>query len=464
MKPASLRRPVSGVLNGSGRVLLALSGFPLSVPGTLLAAVALGVLAGSLRSGNPYGYTLAGALLASLSALCLGGILQARRCRDARVQWDSGGSVRAGPRPACQRIIVWGVRLLPFYRLHFSIAGPMKVGRGASLYVTGEASSRSAGDASPADREELTVPLSLPFCGELRARGRCRIRDVFGLTGARLGGDLERNLLVQPALFSSGPARRPEALGGFEEHAKWRASEEERYYMREYLPGDRFRDINWKASSRLARLITRVSPYTQEKTRLLLVELRHFRDNLPETVESLVHLNVLKSWLLFFLREAKRDNPHFHFLVGTGRGAFRLETREDIDRFSLELSRLFFQEETAVTAPDLQDLPEAVPDPHTGLRPEERDGRVFIFTSPYDRGVRSRLARDRAAQARIYTTTDGGSRRRQPEDQGATVHLFPSAGRMPLPGAWVLRRDRDLHRPAGNTDVTVEYPLDIRLW
>jgi hypothetical protein len=476
MRPPLLRKHDAGVTGVSGWTRRALSGSPLTVPGTVLAAVSLGMLSGSVRSGNPYGYTLAAVLLGSLIVLCLGGAIQAGHSGNARIQWDSGGSVRAGPGPAGQRITVRGVRLLPFYRLHFRIAGPVTVGRGALLYVSGEASSYVTGKAPSSDGYELAVALSLPFCGELRARGRCRVRDIFGLTGVRLGRELERTILVQPGPFSGGRAPRLEADGGFEEDTRRKASEEERYYMREYLPGDRFRDINWKASSRLARLITRISPYTQEKTRLLQVELRHFRDDRPETVESLVHLNVLKSWLLFFLREAKRDNPHYHFLVETGRGAFLLETGEDIDRFSLELSRLFFQEETVVLSPGLQDPPEAWPDLSAGLRPDGRGGRVFIFSTPYDRGLHRRLGRDHAARARILTTI-GGSHGRRDAGRGTTVRLFSSAGTMPVPGSWLFRRDRNLHGPIdeypgvfpdertpGEEYPVEAYPVEVRLW
>jgi hypothetical protein len=374
--------------------------------------------------------------------LSVGGKIQARRFRDAPIQWDTGDPPRAGSAPVRQRITVPGVRPAAFYRVHFKISGPMTVGRRASMYVAGEASAPS-GDA-------LEVDLSLPLCGELRAHGRCRVRDIFGLTGAGIGGDMERTLTVQPPPFTSERTYRVEAAGGFEEKTRQRISDEERYYMREYIPGDRFRDINWKASSRLTQLITRISPYTQEKTKLLPVELRNYRADRPETVESLVHLNVVKSWLLFFLRKMKQDDPRVSFLVGSGRGIVRLETEEDIDRFSVELGGLHFQDENEVTHPRMED--------HPDLPGDAESGRLFVFSTPYDRGLQRRLHASRSMRVRVFMTRAGAGAAGGDGSGGgngfggAGVRLFTSAGTMPLPGWWVFRRDRHMTAPAGDRD------------
>jgi uncharacterized protein (DUF58 family) len=41
-------------------------------------------------------------------------------------------------------------------------------------------------------------------------------------------------------------------------------SDQEKYFMREYIPGDRLKDINWKSSIKLNELITRISPSSPE--------------------------------------------------------------------------------------------------------------------------------------------------------------------------------------------------------
>jgi len=199
-----------------------------------------------------------------------------------------------------------------------------------------------------------------------------------------------------------------EPTGGFEERSVRRSAEEEKYFMREYQPGDRFRDINWKVSSRLQELITRISPVTQEKTRQLAVDFRHFRPEGQESLESVLHLDYLKSWLLAFLRSLKRSDQRLQFRVRTGAGSQVLAAEEDIARFAGELAELLSQ-----------------PDPG----PAE---------PPVDRGLPHFLAAHPRTRAHVFRTARGGGRDPQPRP------LFPPGRPLAdafLPGPWAWRRE-----------------------
>lgn len=214
--------------------------------------------------------------------------------------------------------------------------------------------------------------------------------------------------------------------------------------MREYIPGDRFRDINWKASSRLAQLVTRISPYSQEKTRVIPILLRHFREPLPETVESLVHLNVLKSWLLSFLRQVKQEHPDYQFAVWTGLGQQRLEAEEDIERFAFSLATLHF-------LPDPFDLPA-----------EPGWEELYIFTTPFDRHLPTVLAQLPPGVPRIFRTRAAAEAKQE-------VHRYPlldSLESLFLPGPWILRRERRLPAPplgAGLEGRLLETPILVEV-
>ena len=52
---------------------------------------------------------------------------------------------------------------------------------------------------------------------------------------------------------------------GYDTTQRAQTADEEKYFMREYMPGDRMKDINWKASSRLDQLNTGLR-ITRQKT------------------------------------------------------------------------------------------------------------------------------------------------------------------------------------------------------
>ncbi len=418
--------------------------YPLTAAGTLVAAAAFFLLGRGLALANPYAVFLALLAVVVLAILILAGRLQAAACARRQFQWDSSGPLFARHPGSEQAIHAPELRLLPFFRVQFRFSGRLRVGRGAAVRLARSLSFSSAG--------KHPLPLHLPLCGELAARGRFSVRDLFGLARSPFGEEPQRSLTVLPAWITPEPPRLVEPAGGFEDKSLRKSSEEEKYFMREYQPGDRFRDINWKVSSRLQELITRISPVTQEKTRLLAVDFRHFRDEGSESLESVLHLDYLKSWLLAFLRGLKAGNERLQFRVRTGAGIELLATQEDIERFAEQLSGLCYQS-----------------DPGTG--PEEA-GELFVFSTPFDRGLPLFLASRPQARAQVFRTVrgqagaaapvaqagrpagaqpdrdvgpraDGRDGRRRGRGESVERVLFPpEPGEAFLPGSWALRRGR----------------------
>jgi hypothetical protein len=307
------------------------------------------------------------------------------------------------------------------------------------------------------------------------------IRDLFGLTRARYGDDPargfdERMLMVQPASWSPKGIPPIEPSVGLEEKSRRRTSDEERYYMREYMPGDRFRDINWKVSSRLNELITRISPLTQERTTVLEVVFRNFRDPAPESVESLAHLNVIKSWLVSFLRRMKSDHPEVQFRVQTATAVELLTTEEEIERFAWELASEFFSGESSV--PPLDSAP----------------GELFVFSTPFDLRLPRFLATQSHSRVHLFRTAfplNGKSRRggrggTGSRSEGATGSRNRAAGSSAgsgggaeeplrllsdpledLPGRWVMRREArspSAVKPALRSGSVIEETFAVRVY
>jgi uncharacterized protein (DUF58 family) len=404
--------------------------YPFTLAGTMVAAAAFLLIGRGLAKGNPYAVFLALLAVVVLTLLAVAGRLQATACARRQVQWDCSPTLTAR-RPGTEQAIHGPeARVLPFFRVQFRFTGLLAVGREARVRLARSLSFAGAGTH--------LLPLHLPLCGELAARGRFAVRDVFGLTRARFGEELERALTVLPAWIAPEPPRLVEPAGGFEDKSVRRSSEEEKYFMREYQPGDRFRDINWKVSSRLQELITRISPVTQEKTRLLAVDFRHYRAEGGESLESVLHLDYLKSWLLAFLRGLKSANERLQFRVRTGASAQLLATEEDIERFAGELSGLHYQR-----------------DPGPGAE-EAPAGELFVFSTAFDRGLAPYLAARPLARARVFRTVRGRAtstgappgteaRARKPGRKDTPVEraLFPpELTEAFLPGFWALRRER----------------------
>ncbi len=384
-----------------------------------------------LAARNPYALAIGLVALIALLLLSIAGRIQANARADLPVQWDSTRPVYARSSGCEQRIECARAPMAPFFRLHADLAGRLRVGEQAGLAVLQEVSSR--------DGSVLPLVLDFPVSGLLELTARLSVKDLFGLTRARFGADHARSMVVQPAPF---PDIRPaplRAIQGEEDTSRHTQSDEERYFMREYVPGDRFRDINWKSSSRLQELVTRISPVTQEKSQVVQVEFRHFRGGRRDSLDAVVHIDFLKSWLLTFLRRQKRDNPRYTFRVLTGRGVFELETEDDIERFGQDLALLHGQGDPTSDAG------------------REDGGEVYIFSTPFDAMLPQALAFYRKAQVwlcRTVTAAAGGpagspaGRPAGAPAGGLEPIRVPFAawilgGRAPLfPGLWVLARRR----------------------
>ena len=238
---------------------------------------------------------------------------------------------------------------------------------------------------------------------------------------------MRRRIVVRPGLLANTALVSVQALDGLENKSKHKESDIERYFMRDYIPGDRYRDINWKASSRFDDLFTRIAPVTQEKTHVLSVIVRPYRKHTMESVQSLAHLNFIKSWLLLFLRSVKRAHSEYHFDVAVGSEKRLLKSEEEIDHFSGELSGVFFQ----------SPQPPSRDDPVIAAQ-----GQVFIFTTPYDETLRSILV----PRSDVYVFTSAFPEKKilsEKEKANVRMPLIQADNSLFPPGSWFFNTEYD---------------------
>jgi hypothetical protein len=414
--------------------------YPLSPTGSLLLVLAIALV--GRGAANPYALALGALTLAVLTLLAAASTLQALRLPAHALHWDTSAGLQARQPDASHRVLAESLHTWPLLRVHFRLRGTLRVGRGAALLVRREIAFAASG--------EHALPMALPLAGLLDCRGAFHVGDLFALTRARFGEEQRRTLPVLPAGFSTRPLARIEPATGLEEQSRPRSSEEEKYFMREYVPGDRFRDINWKVTGRLAELVTRISPITQERTTILPVHFRNLRagggrPRQRDGLEAVAHLNVLKSWLLAFLRTVKQEHPQMQFRLVSAESTWLLQSAEDIERFAAELSGLFFQREVAGEL----------------LSAAESSGELFVFSTPYDRLLPAHLASQAGARVSLFRT-----RRAEQAPKSKPLALLQS-GTGCLPGAWALRRDAapasaGAAAPGGPLRLEEE-PLEVRL-
>lgn len=415
--------------------------YPFSILGTILFFVSVFIMGKSYNEKDPYGFFLSLVALFILLLFVALSRLQAASGKSADIQWDTSHMLHAYEEGAATRLYVRGIKPYFFFRMHFKIAGRLGAGRNADIFIRQEISASIAETASG----EIPIPAYYPSCGILKLSGVLSICDIFGLTRARFKEPFLKTMTVRPSRMKPFEIEEIKAEGGFENKSKQKHSDEERYYMREYQPGDRLKDINWKATSRMSRLITRISQTTQEKIKLLHVYFRNYKRSLKETLDSVAHLNYLKSWLLCFLRTVKTKHPEYQFKVIAGLTIFEVETLENIDDLEVELSRLHFQNtplEIETTGP----------------------GEAFIFTTPYDDQMPVLLTYLTASTISIFRTA-GIQSSFQAMTRKIIFYRFLKSHF--LPGFWALQRDRlkrAFHYSKSSGINITENALDVQLY
>ncbi len=386
--------------------------YPFTIPGTVSFGLLMYLIGTGYTRKNPYALFLSVTGLLILAVLVVLTRIQAYRLGKEQLIWDAGTALYAGRTGAAERFYSGGFRTWFFFRVHVRIRGKLILGKGLLYRVVREAS--WTGDGA------LEVPLSFPCTGTFAGEGVYSIKDVFGLVRAGAGTPAARSIPVRPSLLSDESPVYIQISGGEDDRQPRKSSDEEKYYQREYIPGDRLRDINWKATSRIGEMFTRIAPVTEEQTKLVLVDFRHFSADRRFGRDHAAHMEYLKRWCVSFLWKIKSKQPEFQFVVYTGFGALAVESLGDVHRLSIGLSGIFYEDDPKLR----KDV--------TGI------GEIYIFTTPFDSGLRYALQVYSGKKTTIFTTAfppKGGAG----EEETVTLSLLNNGGMVHIPGPWVLK-------------------------
>ena len=147
-----------------------------------------------------------------------------------------------------------------------------------SNLLTGQSELRSCRlSARPRRTETAEYDLASAHCGRIAIEAACcRIYDPFGLIGIRLKQTVLAQTTVQPKGFAQTIFISPDANcpDDSESYAPDRAGYDlsEVYQLREYRPGDSLRQMHWKLSGKLDRLVIREASLPVRRSVLLFWE------------------------------------------------------------------------------------------------------------------------------------------------------------------------------------------------
>jgi hypothetical protein len=351
-------------------------------PGFGAAAGAAVILVRSLSARNAYEIALSAGVLGVGLILGIAGAWGAKRLASLKPGWKPPAPFFAGD--SGETLVTgFGLPIPWFFRIHFIIKG--------RFFPAGDSQACRVLAETSVPRGSLTGSLALtfPMSGRFEGEGTCRLKDIFGLFSFPCGIPQHRGLMIR-----SAPGRkktfRIRARSGAEDRRTKNASDEERYYMREYAPGDRFRDINWKSSERIDTLITRISPDNQEKVSRIEVYFRNFgpaggKGKDRASLRDLWLLDRAKALLAQFLRSVKEEQGAYIFHIRTAQAETEVAEPAEIESFLEDLAALPF-----------------APSRNEGSVPEPGD--LYVFSTACDGGLPAFLTARQSLPTALFFT------------------------------------------------------------
>ena len=443
--PVAADSPVAEAVADSTRQAVRLWGsaaavwYPFTLLGSALFLAATYLLGSAFASGSPYEFVLA--IAAYLILLVLAGLcrLQAYRFSLADFEWNTGNALHARSAEE-QTLSTRSEQAKLFFRIHFGVWWRLRLGHRAALVGYGEV----AGGGGV-----LPISFFLPAAGAVSMRGAIAVRDIFGLCRAQLRRAERRDLTVLPALLGEQAAPPVDISVGLDTTQRAKTADEEKYFMREYMAGDRMKDINWKATSRLNEMITRISPVTQERTQLLHLVLRPYvsasdgrRPNqtgspVPgsrENRDTVFHLDFAKSWLLTFLRVIKLHHPEYTFAVDTGQEVFDVKEMAHIDSLARRLAGIRLRAGGGQGSPTMAS---AAPG-------DRRADELFVFSTAFDADLQRFLNSCGSQRTNVFRTVTplGTTGTDRPGRDAYRLCVNDSPFPAGIGGPWLWRRER----------------------
>ena len=405
--------------------------------GVAALVLSLVILIRSLLASNAYEIVLSSAALFLLLCLASLGFWKSKKLVSLEAGWKTPFPMTA---KSGEETVVSGLDVsIPFFfRLHFIVRGQFFPG-GLPSNNSSKGCRILTETSVPRGESAVKFVMDFPMSGVFQGDGYLQLRDIFGFCSFVCGIPLSRTLKVRSAPYF-GNKLQINAQTGAEDKRTRQSSDEERYYMREYTPGDRFRDINWKSSEKIDTLITRISPDNQEKVSRIEVYFRNYGPSNKPSLEALWMLDRAKARLSHFLRSLmeEQSNYIFHVRCAQDNTVWEINTGEDgstcLEEFLDELSALSF------SAPQNDPL-------------SSSNSELYVFSTACDAGLPGFLLGCNPRPVSLFLVQPQEAKTAKAE-VSETLHKvdFLAKGILPNP-RWIFKKNiKRLHAIATRTE------------
>ncbi len=382
--------------------------FPLSWLGFFLILISMYLLGTGYGSGNLYALIISLLSFILLILLLIVGYVLKLRFNDALISIETGKKITSRFENQILPFIVDCPSVPFFFLFYIQIKGKLYAGREASFSCFFESSFKTSSEQSIT----VEVPVYFPFCGNFDFETKVFIKDIFGILKIPLKKTEKNQILIFPPLFTEKASIQLLYSSAQESLRKIQTSDEEKYFMREYIPGDRLKDINWKSSIKINDLITRISPLSLEESPLIHLEIRPYHYKKNDGLQAILELNFLKSWILSFIKKLQSEHPNYKFHIHTGKEILLIENDQDFFEFEKKLTVLQFlnQEQPVETSYAME---------------------KFIFSTGFDKKI-GYFFKQTKSKLIVFRVVRGEKRK---------VKLYPFIQFSILPGWWIFRRE-----------------------
>lgn len=278
----------------------------------------------------------------------------------------------------------------PFFRLHLRMKASLSLGEKKKILYLKE-----FGENGTSVHGVFRFPLS----GLLISRSRLILKDILGLSRASLSEKTFQDA-VRSRLLPPGDREQNILSETREERKKHRQKSDalERYHSRDYKPGDRLRDINWKSSRRIGKFIVRDAYRDLHQGRNIIIILRN-RISGKISAADLAAWDLLKSVLISFIRDIRESQDNISISIYFENRSFTVRDQKEFDSFRIKAASFFYARSRA----------------EKFLRIKESEDPVFIFTTARDRNLKNFLSAGAGEPYGIFRTEGIGLRDSDPQ-------------------------------------------------